>query len=357
MDKYFIWPLTWTENLFYVWKQHPEHDVSIMEPPSPIVRSSQRSNGAKDSEPKETTVSTAVTMISGTLAATCASTCKQPLVRLKWIRQVSEQRGKHATYTSLVRLTVTHEGIQGLWRGTWVSICRNVPHAALTYSLYPKLERRIGHYLSNRGLIRVSSGILAAVSVSLITHPLDTLRVRVTTQAPGQIRYHGMFASTTRIYAKEGISAFYRGLWPTILGAGPRGGIGFGIFETLKAVAASNSELKHALNGKDVFQKLFFGGTAGTVANLAVYPLDTVRRRLQTFGHKRELGELERALGTSMRVQTTRGVWRTIKNIVTIEGFRGLYKGAAMTMIKSPVSTGVSFCVNDIVKFYLCKRT
>jgi len=192
--------------------QQPQHDVRIRKPSSLVVQGSPRSSGAKDSEPKETTVSTAVTMISGTLAATCASTCKQPLVRLKWIRQVSEQRGKQATYTSLARLMVTSEGIRGLWRGTWVSICRNVPHAALTYSLYPKLERRIGHYHNNRALIRVSSGILASVSVSLVTHPLDTLRVRVTTQAPGQIRYHGMLSSTTRIYAMEGISAFYRGL-------------------------------------------------------------------------------------------------------------------------------------------------
>ena len=36
----------------------------------------------------------------------------------------------------------------------------------------------------------------------------------------------------------------YRGFWPTLVGAGPRGAIGFGIFETLKPLTKQNELLR-----------------------------------------------------------------------------------------------------------------
>jgi len=270
-------------------------------------------------------------------------------------------------YVSQLRRIAVREGFFGLWRGTGVSVVRNIPHASLVYTFYPQFERKTGEYFNHRGVVRVISGTLAASSVTLLTHPLDTMRVRISTQAAGQIMYPGMLSTVRSIYRTEGVLAFYHGLWATILGAGPRGGIAFGVFETLKAVSLtpelSYSELSqpsdqtarpsYSISEEDIIQKLVFGGIAGCVANISVYPLDTIRRRLQTFGRNRKLGEMEASLGANMRIQKTRGVWRTFKDIVSVEGYRGLYKGAGLTMIKSPIAAGISFCVNDIVKSYL----
>jgi len=270
-------------------------------------------------------------------------------------------------YITQLRRIAISEGFFGLWRGTGVSILRNIPHASLVYTFYPQFERKTGQYFERRGVVRVISGTLAASSVTLLTHPLDTIRVRISTQAAGQIRYPSMFSTAKNIYGSEGMSAFYRGLWPTILGAAPRGGIAFGVFETLKAVSLTPelpySELSppsdqtaqpsYSIWEEDIIQKLVFGGIAGCIANISVYPLDTVRRRLQTFGRNRKLGEMEESLGTKMRIQNTRGVFRTFQDIVRVEGFRGLYKGAGLTMLKSPIAAGISFCVNDVVKSYI----
>jgi len=305
-----------------------------------------------------------VTLVSGSVAATCATISKQPLLRIKWIRQVNELKGQQVGYVTQLRCIAVREGFFGLWRGTGVSIFRNIPHASLVYTLYPQFESKTGEYFDHRGVVRVISGTLAASSVTLLTHPLDTIRVRISTQAAGQILYPGMLSTARSIYGTEGVLAFYRGLWPTILGAGPRGGIAFGVFETLKAVSLTPElpyaellqpsdqtvQFSYSISEKGIFQKLVFGGIAGCVANISVYPLDTVRRRLQTFGRNRKLGEMEASLGAMMRIQKTRGVWRTFQDIVSVEGYRGLYKGAGLSMIKSPIASGISFCVNDIVK-------
>jgi len=308
-----------------------------------------------------------VTLASGSIAATCATVSKQPLLRIKWIRQVNELHGKQVGYITQLRRIAVSEGFFGLWRGTGVSVLRNIPHASLVYTFYPQFERKTGEYFDRRGVVRVISGTLAASSVTLLTHPLDTMRVRISTQAAGQIRYPSILTTVKNVYGSEGLVAFYRGLWPTILGAGPRGGIAFGVFETLKAVSLTPelpySELSqpsdqtaqpsYSISEEDIIQKLVFGGIAGCVANISVYPLDTIRRRLQTFGWNRKLGEMEVSLGTKMRIQNTKGVFRTFQDIVRVEGYRGLYKGAGLTMIKSPIAAGISFCVNDTVKSYI----
>ena len=48
--------------------------------------------------------------------------------------------------------------------------------------------------------------------------------------------------------------------------------------------------------------------------------------------------------------------YREIAAIAAREGVRGLYKGIAVNLIKSPVATAVSFAVNDSVKEALLRR-
>ena len=61
----------------------------------------------------------------------------------------------------------------------------------------------------------------------------------------------------------------------TLIGAGPRGGLGFGVFETLKDVTERHEMLQHVPPSS---RKLLFGYVAGLCAETAIYPLDTVRR-------------------------------------------------------------------------------
>jgi hypothetical protein len=78
--------------------------------------------------------------------------------------------------------------------------------------------------------------------------------------------------------AAEGPQAFYRGFGATLIGAGPRGALGFGVFETLKPILEEpGGRLEHHKGAA----KFLCGYLAGLASEFFTYPLDTVRRRQQ----------------------------------------------------------------------------
>lgn len=74
-----------------------------------------------------------------------------------------------------------------------------------------------------------------------------------------------------------------------------------------------------------------FGAVAGLFGQSASYPLDIVRRRMQTKkGYN--------SIGYTLRVVLKEG------GVV-----HGLYKGLSLNWIKGPISVGVSFTTYDIL--------
>ena len=82
----------------------------------------------------------------------------------------------------------------------------------------------------------------------------------------------------------------YRGFAPTIIGVVPYAGVSFLTYETLKAAWLKNKDSKTAIDRNELDQKsklsplwrLLFGAVAGLLGQTASYPLDIVRRRMQT---------------------------------------------------------------------------
>ena len=97
-----------------------------------------------------------------------------------------------------------------------------------------------------------------------------------------------------------------------------------------------------ALREQPALAKFCCGYVAGVVSEALVYPLDTVRRRQQALG--------DAGYGSNG------ALFKELAAIARREGVRGLYKGIALNLIKSPVATAISFAVNDMVKDALTKR-
>lgn len=89
------------------------------------------------------------------------------------------------------------------------------------------------------------------------------------------------------------------------------------------------------------YERLVFGACAGLIGQSSSYPLDVVRRRMQTAG---------------VTGHTYSTILGTIKEIVSEEGvIRGLYKGLSMNWVKGPIAVGISFTTFDLTQILLRK--
>ncbi|KAJ1350565.1 hypothetical protein KIN20_006379 [Parelaphostrongylus tenuis] len=131
-----------------------------------------------------------------------------------------------------------------------------------------------------------------------------------------------VFIKTTR---EDGLLALYRGVWPTLLGVVPYAGASFFTYETLKLKYMERTG-RHSVSP----WQMLFGAFAGLIGQTSSYPLDIVRRRMQT-GH----------------IKPDTGVVQALVSIYKTEGLkRGLYKGLSMNWLKGPVAVGFSRKLN-----------
>ena len=289
-----------------------------------------------------------ITLISGSIAATAATLAKQPIARVKFLKQVSESATK-VEQISLWRLygdIIKNEGIFiGLFRGSFSACFRNIPHSMITYTLYPKYNKLLNKYgLFEYKLEKALSGSLASMNAHLLTHPLDTVRVRIAVQY-GHIEYPSIYKTFKTIYDYEGINGFYRGLSTTLIGAIFRAGVGFGIYENIK----SDEMRQWKSNHYPLIGRLSIGFVAGTTATFIAYPFDTIRRRQQVFGKNRNV--LDHSI-IGGNIQKHIKAFDAVKFIAKQEGIRGFYKGIILAMIKSPLAASISLTTNDYIKSY-----
>ena len=73
-----------------------------------------------------------ITWCSGTVSGFCATFAKQPIQRVKWIRQTSSEP---VAYATIARRTLQTQGLRGFMSGSAAAVYRNVPHSVLVLSL------------------------------------------------------------------------------------------------------------------------------------------------------------------------------------------------------------------------------
>ena len=178
------------------------------------------------------------------------------------------------------------------------------------------------------------AGAVAGIIAMSATYPLDMVRGRLTVQT-GQ-RYRGIVHATRTIVAEEGARALYKGWLPSVIGVVPYVGLNFAVYESLKDHVLKRRGLTDERD-LDVVTRLSCGAVAGSVGQTVAYPLDVVRRRMQTA---------TLAPGLT-RAPTMAAVF---KELLRTEGVHGLFKGLSVNYFKAPVAMGISFSMYHHVK-------
>eukprot|EP00042_Codosiga_hollandica_P051353 m.628979 g.628979 ORF g.628979 m.628979 type:complete len:412 (+) comp58268_c2_seq1:1598-2833(+) len=277
-------------------------------------------------------------LLSGGLSGACAKTLIAPLDRTKIFFQVSHRKFSLSNALRLLRELHQTDGFRNLWRGNSATLIRIIPYAAIQFAVHDKTKRYILSQTNERHLQplpRFFAGAFAGATSSTLTYPLDLMRARLAVQTGENQVYRGLGHAIALSIRQEGFLSLFHGLLPTLLGIVPYAGTSFFTYESLKILIESYNVANDRPPDVRSLQRLVAGGFAGLVAQTATYPLDVVRRRMQTDGM------LSRRAGFGV-LGTVRQIWRT-------EGIRGFYKGVSLNWIKGPVSVAVSFTIYDYV--------
>ena len=172
------------------------------------------------------------------------------------------------------------------------------------------------------------SGAVAGAAATTLTYPLDLLRTRFAAQGTDKI-YASLRSSVRDITRNEGLEGFFQGLGASVVQIVPYMGLFFSAYETLRPPLAS---LSLPTGSGDAAA----GMLAGIFAKTGVFPLDLIRKRLQVQGptRSRYAGGRVPVYGKSIR--------GTGEAILRREGWRGLYRGLGISLVKSAPASAVS---------------
>jgi solute carrier family 25 protein 42 len=312
------------------------------------------------------------TLICGALAGVAAKTVIAPLERIKMSFQVSTERFTLRAAIQRGILTVRKEGFLSLWKGHSTTVLRVAPYAALSYTFHDMAElffRKItdSQHTSLPGYLKFAAGSIGGLAGTLLTYPLDVLRVRIALGGSwkSSLQHGGLF----------------HGLLPTLLGIAPYAGTAWLVKQTLLEAYT----LYHPQHPPSIPESLVINATAGLMGQFVTYPLDILRRRMQ-IARPIEVVQMINIVGAqhvdskatreyagpaiassssttttpsaaSAVASSTKGKYLSMtemfKRLWKEEGIRGLGKGFSVNIIKGPISLSVSLTVYDWLRSHI----
>lgn len=177
---------------------------------------------------------------------------------------------------------------------------------------------------------RGAVGAIASLFGTILTHPLDVVRTRITlqTQLQRHTAYTGIWHALRTISTQEGYRSLYRGLTPACYSVVPE------VFVQLALYDFSMHKLQAWL-GLQPSAPLFAacGAFVGCTSQVVVYPLDLARRRMQ-----------------QQATLSTLNVFQVLSELVrTGGGVRAAYSGVGVACFRVGAALGISMAVRDTV--------
>ena len=230
-----------------------------------------------------------------------------------------------------------HEGFTAFWKGNIPAEGLYLSYGAVQFLTYRSTAEALGRITTGvDGQPQISgamksfiAGAVAGTAATGVTYPLDLLRTRFAAQGTERV-YTGLIASVRDITRLEGYRGFFRGLSAGVVQVIPYMGLFFALYESFKVPFAATPL---PFGSSDALA----GTAASVLAKTVVFPLDTVRKRLQVQGPTRS-----RYIGGANFPVYENGLVHTISTIARREGLRGLYRGLWVSLAKAAPTSAVT---------------
>lgn len=156
---------------------------------------------------------------------------------------------------------------------------------------------RVEHNTPQYSIGQISAaGFFSAIPMTLITAPFERVKVLLQIQGqnpppPGQKpKYSGGLDVVRQLYKEGGIRSVFRGSVMTLARDGPGSAAYFASYEYIKRSLTPKDERGNVTGELSLPAVLTAGGAAGIAMWIPVFPVDTIKSRLQSASGRPTIG-------------------------------------------------------------------
>jgi solute carrier family 25 carnitine/acylcarnitine transporter 20/29 len=248
-------------------------------------------------ESAKATASGLRSLAAGGVGGICAVIVGHPFDLVK-VRLQTAEKGVYTGAIDVVKRTIAREGLaRGLYAGVSAPLVGVTPMFAVSFWGYDMGKRLVESFstveVKNNtpqytiGQIS-AAGFFSAIPMTLITAPFERVKVLLQIQGQKQLgpgekpKYSGGVDVVRQLYKEGGIKSVFRGSAMTLARDGPGSAAYFAVYEYVKRSLSPKDAQGNATGELSLPAVMTAGGAAGVAMWIPVFPVDTIKSRLQS---------------------------------------------------------------------------
>ncbi|KAF7715184.1 Mitochondrial carnitine carrier [Penicillium ucsense] len=264
-----------------------------------------------DVKPVNQTIQQIRSLAAGAAGGLCAVVVGHPFDLVK-VRLQTAEKGVYSGAMDVVRRTIAREGLaRGLYAGVSAPLVGVTPMFAVSFwgydvgkSLVEKTTTvPVVNGTPQYSIAQISAaGFFSAVPMTLITAPFERVKVLLQIQGqnpppPGQKpKYSGGVDVVRQLYKEGGVRSVFRGSAMTLARDGPGSAAYFAAYEYIKRSLTPKDAEGNVTGELSLTAVVAAGGAAGIAMWIPVFPVDTIKSRLQSAPGKPTIGGTVRTI-------------------------------------------------------------
>lgn len=240
-------------------------------------------------------------LVAGGVGGICAVVVGHPFDLVK-VRMQTADKGVYSGALDVVRRTLAREGVaRGLYAGVSAPLVGVTPMFAVSfwgYDVGKGLVRRFSDVKGDRySVVQVSAaGFFSAIPMTLITAPFERVKVLLQIQGQKSLRpgekpkYSGGLDVVRQLYREGGLRSVFRGSAMTLARDGPGSAVYFATYEVVKRKLSPPPSAFGEKPQLSLSAVCVAGAAAGVAMWVPVFPVDTIKSRLQSADGRPSIG-------------------------------------------------------------------
>ncbi|KAG5302337.1 carnitine/acyl carnitine carrier [Histoplasma ohiense] len=277
--------------------------------------------------------------VAGGAGGICAVIVGHPFDLVK-VRLQTAEKGVYSGAIHVVKRTIAREGLaRGLYAGVSAPLVGVTPMFAVSFWGYDLGKTLVSNFSSvpvHNGTPQYTigqisaAGFFSAIPMTLITAPFERVKVLLQIQGqnpppPGQKpKYSGGVDVVRQLYKEGGIRSVFRGSAMTLARDGPGSAAYFAAYEYIKRSLTPKDADGNVTGELSLPAVVAAGGAAGIAMWIPVFPIDTVKSRLQSAEGRPTIGG-------------------TIRGVYANGGFKAFFPGFGPALARAVPANAATF--------------